>query len=250
MKHTWTIEPSDIKKVKEFLDLHRNDLFVLQRIERNLRDERPVVHKVDFWQQMVACLLTTQQRSGPASAVTRFIRTTPFSLAYKTCVEQPNVETFAKLTLTKFGGLRRTNRLASEIAENLTHFDDVSWQRTLDMLGTLRTNQTVGAEREVANFIAFTFAGFGPKQARNLLQCLGLTRHEIPIDSRITKWLNEFGFPVRLSAGALADTSYYCFVMDGIQALCNACGVIPCVLDAAIFASFDGNGWTQENIVW
>ena len=28
-------------------------------------------------------------------------------------------------------------------------------------------------------------AGFGPKQARNLLQGLGLTRYEIPIDSRI-----------------------------------------------------------------
>jgi hypothetical protein len=39
----------------------------------------------DFWKQMVACLLTTQQRSGPTSAVTRFIRTAPFPLAYRTC---------------------------------------------------------------------------------------------------------------------------------------------------------------------
>ena len=106
------------------------------------------------------------------------------------------------------------------------------------------------ALKEVADFIDDSFAGFGPKQARNLLQSLGLTRHEIPIDSRITKWLNEFGFPVRLSASALADPNYYCFVMDGFQALCRACEVAPCVLDAAIFASFDGGGWTEENIVW
>jgi hypothetical protein len=78
---------------------------------------------------------------------------------------------------------------------------------------------------------------------------LGLTRHEIPIDSRITKWLNGFGFPVRLSASALADPNYYTFVMDDFQALCQACGVVPCVLDAAIFPSFDGSGWTEENIV-
>src|SRR4051794_31153554 len=65
MKHTWTIEPTDIKKVKAFLDLHRDDLFVRQRIEWNLCDEKPAVEKEDFWQQMVACLLTTQQRSGP-----------------------------------------------------------------------------------------------------------------------------------------------------------------------------------------
>ena len=56
--------------------------------------------------------------------------------------------------------------------------------------------------------------------------------------------------PVRLSASALADPNYYCFVMDGFQALCRACEVAPCVLDAAIFASFDGGGWTEENIVW
>src|SRR3712207_8726784 len=33
--------------------------------------------------------------------------------------------------------------------------------------------------------------GFGPKQSRNLLQGLGLTRYEIPIDIRITRWFND-----------------------------------------------------------
>lgn len=250
MKHTWIIEPTDIKKVMAFLDLHRDDLFVRQRIEWNLSDEKPAVEREDFWQQMVACLLTTQQRSGPKSAVTRFTRTAPFLLAYKTCLAQRNVEQFAKATLTKFGGLRQTNLLAGEIAMNLTRLEEGLWQRTLETLGTLRSNKDVGPEREAAHFIDDKFAGFGPKQARNLLQSLGLTRHEIPIDSRITKWLNEFGFPVRLSASALADSNYYSFVMDGFQALCRACEVAPCVLDAAIFASFDGGGWTEENIVW
>jgi hypothetical protein len=146
--------------------------------------------------------------------------------------------------------LRRTNLLAGEIATNLTRLEEGLWQQTLNTLDTLRTNKGIGAEREAADFIDDKFAGFGPKQARNLLQSLGLTRHEIPIDSRITKWLNEFGFLVRLSASALADTNYYCFVMDGFQVLCQASGVAPCVLDAAIFASFDGGGWTEENIVW
>lgn len=146
--------------------------------------------------------------------------------------------------------MRRTNRLADEVARNLSALEAGLWQRTLDTLGTLRTEKGVTVEREAADFIAYTFHGFGPKQARNLLQSLGLTRHEIPIDSRITKWLNEFGFPVRLSASALADRDYYSFAMDGLQALCQACGVMPCVLDTAIFASFDGDGWTEENIVW
>jgi hypothetical protein len=91
---------------------------------------------------------------------------------------------------------------------------------------------------------------FGPKQSRNLLQSLGLSRYETPIDSRIVKWLNEFGFPLRLSAPALADRHYYAFVMEGFQQICRACEVMPCVLDAAIFASFDNGGWTEESIIW
>src|SRR4051794_37056495 len=58
-------------------------------------------------------------------------------------------------------------------------------------------------ERNAARFIDDHYQGFGPKQSRNLLQGLGLSRFDVPIDSRITKWLNEFGFPVKLTVSAL-----------------------------------------------
>ena len=77
-----------------------------------------------------------------------------------------------------------------------------------------------------------------------------LTRYEIPVDSRITKWLKKLPFPVPLSANLLIDTEYYEFVEAGIQALCAACDLFPCVLDAAIFASFDKEEWTKEISVW
>jgi hypothetical protein len=38
-------------------------------------------------------------------------------------------------------------------------------------------------ERKCAEMINDTLLGFGPKQSRNLLQRLGLTKYEIPIDS-------------------------------------------------------------------
>jgi hypothetical protein len=92
--------------------------------------------------------------------------------------------------------------------------------------------------------------GFGPKQSRNLLQMLGVTRYEIPLDSRSTRWLNEFGFPLQLSAQALADRGYYHLVLDGMQALCARARVYPCVLDAAIFASYDTRPWTEREASW
>jgi hypothetical protein len=94
-------------------------------------------------------------------------------------------------------------------------------------------------ETEAADFIDSHLKGFGPKQSRNLLQNLGLTRYGVPIDSRTTKWLNDFGFPVTLSATAMADLDYYRFVSEGFRELCDACGIYPCLLDAAIFSSFD-----------
>jgi hypothetical protein len=249
MKHTWVIEPGDIEKVKRFLDQHCASPFVRQRIERNLRKEKLLPSKDEFWHQMVACLLTTQQRSGPRSAVTRLILTKPFPLAYETCCKENDVEAFTKKLLTAFR-LRRTNKIASELAANLRLLEGRFWKKTMDVLDGLRSNQQMSAEREAADFVADNFNGFGPKQSRNLLQSLGLTRYEVPIDSRIIKWLNDLGFPLRLSGPAVANRHYYCFVMDGFQELCWACKVMPCVLDAAIFASFDKEGWTEENIVW
>jgi hypothetical protein len=95
-------------------------------------------------------------------------------------------------------------------------------------------------EAEVANYFDSTFRGFGPKQSRNVLQELGLTRYEIPIDSRVTKWLNdEIELPFQVSSTALSDSHIYELVLDGICKLCEECDSLPCVLDASIFSGQD-----------
>jgi len=106
--------------------------------------------------------------------------------------------------------------------------------------------QTPKVETKAADSIDHNLRGFGPKQSRNLLQSLGLTKYEIPIDSRISKWMNHFGFPLRLSPMALADKDYYKFVSEGFQSMCAACDIYPCLLDAAIFSSFDSD-WQRTS---
>lgn len=68
---------------------------------------------------------------------------------------------------------------------------------------------------------------------------MGLSKYEIPLDSRMVKVLKALEFPVPLSAKALADESYYCFIEDGIQQLMAEIDVYPCVFDACAFASFE-----------
>jgi len=250
MKILWHVEPEDVRKIKAFVQTQNENPFVQLRIKRNLRENKPVISKEEFWKAIVSCLINTQQRSGPDSIVTKFINSQPFPLGYSLCISQRDVRSFAQGVIQDFGGLRRSNRIADELATNLDLLERTLWKPIFEILDTLRSAHSVEDEKRASKFIHNHFKGFGPKQSRNLLQSLGLTLYEIPIDSRITKWLNDFGFPVKLSATALSDVNYYNFVSEGLQQLCAQCGVYPCVLDAAIFASFDGGGWTDDNVVW
>ena len=251
MKIQWHVDASDVEKVQSFLQSHQDSSLVKERIALNLRVDKPAITKDEFWYRMVVCLLMTQQRSGPSSAVDRFSKQTPFPLRYDVCVRQGDLlNSFAWQEMTNFGRLNFSGRTAGELVANLHYLENNDgWHHTMSALDKLRLNQTAECEREAAEFIDSKFDGFGPKQSRNLLQSLGLSRHEIPLDGRITKWLNDFGFPVVLSAESLADRNYYSFVSAGFQRLCHECGIMPCVLDAAICASCDKGSRTDEGVV-
>lgn len=250
MKIIWQVDSQDIAYVRSFFANHQHDPMVQERRRRNLADDKPPLAKGFVWTVMVSCLLTTQQRSGPQSAITRFISTTPFPLDYDLCLRQDDLLTFVQRVLTGFGGIRRTNIIASEVNTNLPQLEQGLWTETLAMLDRLRHSPDPAQERQAAEFIRRHFKGFGPKQSRNFLQGLGLTRYEVPIDSRICKWLNNLGFPIRLSTWSLSDPDYYNLISDGFQHLCAQSDLYPCLLDAAIFTSFDRGGWTEENVVW
>ena len=107
-------------------------------------------------------------------------------------------------------------------------------------------------EREVATYLSEGFASEGfhrvaSKQARNILQILGLSRFEIPLDSRITKWLNaNLELPYHVSGSGLSNPEYYHFILDIVQDSCSTADVLPCIFDAAVFSSYDTN-WTQSD---
>ena len=250
MEIIWQIDPEDVAKVQVFFNEHRDSAFVTMRMENNLSEDKPPVSKEAFWERMIGCLLTSQQRSGPDSPVSHFIRSDPFPLNYKICNEQPYLANFARQVLSEFGGLRFSTTIGERLAVNKKYLESGGWEHVNQHLDRVRLQSSPEVERLAAAFIDHNLKGFGPKQSRNLLQGLGISRYEIPIDSRITKWLNAFGFPVKLTANALQDTNYYNFVSDGFQRLCEACEIMPCALDAAIFSSFDEGKWTEENAVW
>jgi len=249
VRHSWLISAADMKRVRDFVATQSDRQFVKKRLA-TLRGPRPPLRKDRVWYGMTGCLLSTQQRSGPGSATTRLLAQRPFPLAYLTIRQQRNAQAFTRKVLKDAGGIRRTDTIASEIARNLELLDGRLWPELMQRLDGLRKQAAASQETATADFIREHLHGFGPKQSRNLLQGLGLSRYEIPIDSRITKWLNSFGFPVPLSATGLGDPGYYAFVSEGIQALCSAAKVLPCILDAAIFASYDKDEWPDNLDLW
>jgi thermostable 8-oxoguanine DNA glycosylase len=247
MNLTWEIEEQDIEKVVSFYIKWSNDPFVRLRLKRNIERPRPRITKDHLWMTLVGCLLTTQQRSGPGSAVKRFLDANPFPLNYKECSSKDDLEAFARETITSFGGIRRAPTIARWLSNNHKALEGGLWPHLLSRAEEVNVSDNPALERETAHFLAKHLDGIGPKQSRNLLQWVGVSKYEIPIDSRITKWLNRNILKYHLSANLLADYTYYDMVSDGIQLLCKRADIWPCMLDAAIFTSFDG-GWSESVI--
>ena len=248
MNISWNISGQDIQKVKEILN-ENNNLFLKTRRERNVEKKNIVINKDAIIKAMIMCLLTSQQRSGPNSVVGQFLKIEPFPIIYDIISRTENIEDLIKRTLRENGLTRYINRISRFFATNINRVQDDNW-RIIQELENLKNIDSKTEERKLADRINDIFDGFGPKQSRNFLQSLGLTKYEIPIDSRITNWLNRFGFPVTLTSSPLGDKGYYHFVLDGIQELCIKAQIYPCLLDAAIFSSFDNDEWTEENIMY
>jgi len=244
----WNISQTDIDKVKKVITENKN-AFLQARQLRNVEKQNIVIDKDKILKTMIMCLLTSQQRSGPNSTVGQFLRLVPFPVTIEKFTAVNSVEEFIKNTLKQNGLTRYVNRISSFFASNYKKIVERNW-RLINELEELKIADSKIKERNIADKLANDFNGFGPKQSRNFLQALGLTKYEIPIDSRITTWLNGFGFPVKLTSSPLGDKGYYHFVSDGIQELCEKAEIYPCILDAAIFSSFDNKKWTKENIIF
>ena len=230
----------DAVAIRTLVDTFASDAFVLERTRDNVGGSAPIFDRERFWHIVIGCLLTTQQKSTQGSAVSRFLAAKPFLLALSVCPTNA-IEQYILHTLTDFRGIRRTLTIARQGKVNLEWLERGGWPKVEQVFNLLRKQRErlsvpadKGAEREAANFIDEQLIGFGPKQSRNLWQWLGLTRHEIPLDSRVAKWVNK-NLSFRIEVKKLSDSTYYERCLDRLQAACVEASVLPCIFDAAAF---------------
>lgn len=236
-----TISDSDVAAVRRLVETERDTEFVRDRRARNVALPGPKFSQEHFWHVLMGCLLTTQQRSTKGMPVNRFLDPQVFPLTLDACGRQTSVEQFVLKTIKEFHGIRRGITIASQAAKNWKRLHGGKWQEVECWFERLRQPRAreprtgdKTLERQAARWADENLAGLGPKQSRNLWQWLGLSRFEIPLDSRVTDWLND-NLSFTIEAKRLVQLPYYEAVLDHVQGICERASVLPCVLDASAF---------------
>lgn len=238
MKIEWVITDNDLCNYKKFIKAHENKKIVLSR-RKNLNPE--LIEEIDaqaFWRAFLMGILTSQQRSGEGSGADALLDSKESILHWDFC--KKNKENLAQVSapILKKYSIRYPNKKLDYLQSGAEYLDK-EWPSLSLMLNSLRCQKTGKKEEREVVLQLQALKGIGPKQSRNIIQYLGLSRYEIPLDSRIMKRLKELGFPVPLSSSALGNEEYYCFVEDGLREVLSRINVLPCMFDACAFASFE-----------
>jgi hypothetical protein len=257
MKLSWEFELSDVQAVQKIVDQQKDRVIVRSRIHRNVSGPLPEINHETVWQALLMCLLTSQQRSGPNSPVSRFLLLDPSPISLEECRQSEDPETLISTVLREFGGIRFPPTIAQRAAVNFSNLENGGWKEIGSWLNKLYSQRESQPdphqyllERSAAQYASRHFKGLGPKQARNFWQYLGLSRYEFVLDSRIISWLRHLDFPMPLSSNGLGDEAYYVFISDILRELCIRSDVLPCIFDAAVFTSFDREEWQEDAVVW
>jgi len=210
----------------------------LNRIKCNVEGEIELPTPEQFWLELVTALLSSQQRSTENAPLDRFYTMKPFPLSLQAYVELNDVQVNDILRPFRFH-----ERITSQLRKNHDWLfgKGVGWQEIESGLKNLLAQRNSAPsidhkeiERNIAQLLADRLKGVGPKQSRNLLQALGLTRFEIPLDSRVVGWLREnLGWLICVEG--LSDKDNYEELLNRVQSSCESAGVLPTVFDAAAF---------------
>lgn len=244
-RRQFDLHPTNLERARLFWLRYANHPQVQERRRSNVEaTPRPPSARV-FWQKLMMGFLTSQQNSSRGAPVHRFLHEEPFALDLSVCrTRAGDLRSFVSDTLVGHGGIRFTRKLGEVIStaflvlDSMVSGDDITGDLASQLSPLCDPGHDAASERRAALYLARSFKGIGPKQSRNVLQALGLTRYEVPIDSRLMKWL-DYHQIFTTTKHSLVRNSYYDEVSREFQRMCQLLDVLPCLMDAAIFASLE-----------
>ncbi len=240
MRFGLTYDSADVEIIREWATTpecreHIRERSAFLAMGRTRHDDAAI------WKAMVVCLLTTRQRSTPGTALHRFCGETPFQLAYENFARMaPDLIGEMTTSIIARNGLWRANEIGPQLQENAIWLRGGGFDEIRDRIGRLAYRPDPAEERATATFLAEKLKGIGPKQSRNFLLNTGVMFYEIPIDSRVTRWVktNLSGAQnLPISDKTLADPDFYALVLDCLVNLARDAGLTPVEFDAIMFGA-------------
>lgn len=237
------VESLDVETVRRLIAKQKGHDIVQARLSP--QPQKP--GRARLWRAQVMCLLTTQNKSGKGSPVDDFLNQRPFPLSLQLCqLQAEQAETYIYSTLeTAVRRFRRWKVISRLAALNFHKLENGGWaelehwvDKLLEQQESKPSDSPFILERQAAIHLQEHYKGFGPKQSRNFWQSLGLTRYEIPIDSRVLRWSRK-KLNLRLPMSGLANEEFYELVADAYRELCERADVLPCVFDGAVFSLYE-----------
>ncbi|MBA7549615.1 hypothetical protein ES705_42105 [subsurface metagenome] len=125
MNIIWEISESDIKKVIDFVNEHKNP-FVENMISRNINRKDIQINRDTILKTMLMCLLTYQQDSSPDSNIGVFFRKKPFLLTYQFLSKENNVENVLRDILKINGLTRYFNKIPNYFSFNFSYLEETN----------------------------------------------------------------------------------------------------------------------------
>lgn len=238
MKAVWVIDESSLTPWKRIVKENMHKGVPTDRLTKNVKRLGITLTKDSIWRVMLGCQVTSAQRSGPDSLVSQFMKSSSKALIYRECKKQENLEEFICSEIKK---LRFNAKISRQLGQIFEYLEDGGWTPLLTVLKTIEYSTTKDKEHAVVEHLTSgNFPGLGPKQARNFIQGLGLSQYVIPLDTRIFSRMKEYGIsPVPKKGEGMGKEPLYRFFEDGLGQIAKKLGVLPCILDACTFASFD-----------
>ncbi len=235
MKIDWNINEDDIRKIADFVNQQSGE-YIANRIARNINYQGLLINRDTILYSLLHSLLLSSLKPDNYLHIDSITTSARYNFQYLTIKDIQDIKSYASETLKNHGLALDLKKMPEYFAYNFDLLESSNWELVDRLIRKLCIKESKKAEREIADYIDTMFKGFDACEARVFLQTLGLTKFEIPIDLTVSDWLNDFGFPVKLSPLALQDRDFYHFVSDGVQLLCKRAEVYPCVLEAAIHA--------------
>jgi hypothetical protein len=234
------VDKNDISSVKDIVNKKSDDEYVKQRI-KNI--SKPIITQDRFWESIILGLLTSQQKSSPNSPVKKLLNDRPFLLSFGLLNENENqLDKYIKEVLGKYKGIRYYNNIRKYILSNrkYTQYNWDTIEKELKNVILSKDENRKEIERKICRYLQEYYFGIGPKQSRNAMQELGIIKYEIPIDSRMTKWISKnLIIDLPLNSTVLSSSKYYEYYLDRVQQICESACILPTIFDACVFVTFN-----------